>query len=74
MSVIAYLTPPHNPLKMPDAAKIPNPCGIKWQGPMLSGKQSVNEAMIEQERRIRTNQHPTSNIPQPTFDRLSPFT
>ena len=41
MSIFAYLNPRHNPLKMPDADKIPNPCGIKWQGPVLSGKRST---------------------------------
>jgi hypothetical protein len=42
MSIIAYLIQPHNPLKMPDSDKIPNPCGIKWQGPVLSGKRSLD--------------------------------
>jgi len=41
MSIFSYLIPPHNPLKMPDADKTPNPCGIKWQGLVLSGKQST---------------------------------
>src|SRR5262249_21626391 len=41
MSLFAY--PPHNPLKMPDADKTPNPCGIQWQGPVLSGKRSLDQ-------------------------------
>ena len=50
MSIFAYLSPPHNPPRMPDADKIPNPCGIKWQGPVLSGKQSLNQAIDIEER------------------------
>jgi hypothetical protein len=45
MSILAYLIPPHNPLKMPDAEKTPNQCGIKWQGPVLSGRRSLNQSM-----------------------------
>jgi hypothetical protein len=41
MSVFAYLSPRHEPLKMPDADKTPNQCDIKWQGPILSGKQAT---------------------------------
>ena len=41
MSIFAYLNSRHNPPKMPDADKAPNQCGIKWQGPVLSGRQSV---------------------------------
>ena len=47
MSLFAYLIPPHNPLKMPDTDKTPNPCGIKWQGPVLSGKRPLNQPTTE---------------------------
>ena len=53
MSIFAYLSPSHNPLKMPDADKTPSQCGIKWQGPVLSGKRSLNQAMNEEQTRIR---------------------
>ena len=53
MSIFAYLSPSHNPLKMPDADKTPSQCGIKWQGPVLSGKRSLNQAMNKEES-IRT--------------------
>ena len=55
MSIFSYLSPPHNPSKMPEADKTPNPCGIKWQGPVLSGKRSLNQAMNEQPRVAATN-------------------
>ena len=45
MSVLAYLQPRRESLKMPDAEKHPNKCGITWHGPVLSGKLSVQEAL-----------------------------
>ena len=52
MSIIAYLIPRHNPTNMPDADKTPNRCGIKWQGPVLSGKQSLSQAMHKKAERV----------------------
>ena len=53
MSIFAYLIPWRAPLKMPDAEKQPDKCGIKWEGPILSGKLSFKEAIEWEERRIR---------------------
>ena len=61
MSIIAYLTPRHNPLKMPDADKTPNPCGIKWQGPVLSGKRSITLPTTNNRQPETGNQQTATN-------------
>ena len=55
MSILAYLNLRREPLRMPDAEKTPNHCGIQWQGPVLTGKQSVNQAMNKEETRATTD-------------------
>ena len=69
MSIIAYLSPRRETLKMPDAEKVPGQCGIHWRGPVLSGKRSLNQAMNEQETRARGAERlATTNNQQPTTD------
>ena len=53
MSIVAYLIPRHEPLTMPDSDKTTNPCGIRWQGPVLSGKRSLDEVVKQEETRAR---------------------
>jgi hypothetical protein len=54
MSVLAYLQPRRESLKMPDAEKKPNKCGITWHGPVLSGKHSPQEELAKQQIHKRT--------------------
>ena len=61
MSIFAYLNPRHNPLKMPDADKTPNPCGIKWQGPVLLGKQSTMQPTTDNRQPKTENRKPTTD-------------
>jgi len=49
MSVLAYLQPRRESLKMPDAEKKPDKCGISWHGPVLSGKLNLQRELAKQE-------------------------